>query len=123
MSILFIKYYQKVEQINTVVVLGSLVVMDMLVATIVALGRISIVIVIMVLSDNMVNDVIISIDMNLIMSHVLMNELLLTGTGDTVMKLLIVDMNYDRSESQYIIIGGRKAGVSSFTVGWKYQLL
>ena len=123
MSILFVKYYQNIEQINTVVILGSLVVMDMLVTTIVALGRISIVIVTMVVWDNMVNAVITSVDRDLIMSHVLMSELLLTVTGATVMELLIVDMNVDRSETQCIIIGGREAGVSSFTVGRKYQLL
>ena len=72
MSILFVKYYQKIEKINNMVVLGSLVVVDSLVATIVALGRILIVVVTMVLSDNVVNAVITSIDRDLIMSNVLM---------------------------------------------------
>ena len=57
------------------------------------------------------------------MSHVLMSEFMLTGTGTTVTELLIVDMNSDRLESPCIIISGREAGVSSFTVGCKYQLL
>ena len=53
MSILFVKYYQKIEKINTVVVLlGSSIVVDSLVTTMVDLSRISIVIATTVLSDN-----------------------------------------------------------------------
>ena len=80
MSILFVKYYQKIEKINTVVVLlGSSIVVDSLVTTIVDLSRILIVIATTVLSDNMASFMRTSVDGELIVSHVVMSILLLMG--------------------------------------------
>ena len=118
MPILFVKYYQKIEKINTVVVLlGISIVVDSLVTTMVDLDRISIVNATMVLSDHVASVMRTYADGRLIVSHVVMIRLFSMGDGTTGTELSIVDIHSDGSESRRIIIGDREAGFAAFTVG------